>query len=257
MAAVATARSARASSEREQHPAALVGGAGQRRRVDAEPELGAQADDRGRGHDAAGPAAAGRRAAPSRAALDAARRPSPGRAARPRPGVEGVDLPGLLGQLLTEAQVQLVQGERLQRVHGHRLGVVRRPVTWVPWSPSGPKDSMVGTSSAADAGHEDALAGLGGRGDEVGRAARHAAEVAGAGQRDEDDPLAEVAPQREPVDGHRATSSTSGRARPSPPPREAAGVRRGGPQREAHRGGKAGHAPIVGVAIRHGGPGVA
>ena len=48
---------------------------------------------------------------------------------------------------------------------------------------------------------------------EVGRAAGHAAEVARAGQRDEDHPLAEVTPQREPVDVTARRASTSGSAR--------------------------------------------
>ena len=101
-------------------------------------------------------------------------------------------------------------------------------------------------------GHEHALAGLGGRGDQVGRAARHAAEVARARQRDEDHPLAEVAPQREPVDVTADVVDVGQRAVHHLLEREAAGVRRGGPQREAHRGWKAGHAPIVGVATDRG-----
>ena len=57
-----------------------------------------------------------------------------------------------------------------------------------------------GHQGATDARHVDALAGLGGRGDQVARAAGHAAEVAGSRQRHEDDPLAEVTPQGQPVD---------------------------------------------------------
>ena len=222
-----------------------------------QPELGAQADDRGRGHDPQGPLAAGRRAAPSRAALDAARRrvaraglPDHGRASR-----------ASICRVCSASSCRKRRSSSFSdsassACAGHRLGVVRRPRHLGALVALGAEGLDRGHQRRrrcrARSTHSPASVR---RGDQVGRAARHAAEVARAGQRDEDAPARRGrarAPSRsrsprDVVDvGQRAAHR---------PPRAARrpASRRGGPQREAHRGRKAGHAPIVGVAA-DGGP---
>ena len=149
---------------------------------------------------------------------DGARRPSPGRGCPTTAGRRGRRSGGSARPAPDGSAGPARSGRAPPAVHGHRSASYAVQVTWVPWSPSGPKDSRVGTSSAADAGHEDALAGLGGRGDAVGRAARHTAEVAGAGQGDEERPLAEVAPERRAGRGRRRRGRRRAGPGPAPPP---------------------------------------
>ena len=248
VAAVATARSALASSDGEQHPAALVGGAGDGRESSCSPSsvprLTTKAVDmtrRARGGRPSGsphPAALTTLSAIARAGL-----PDHGRASRAsivgsaRPAPDGSAGPA------RSATAPPARGRA-------RVGVVRRP---------GRPGALVALRAAGlhrrAPGRRRCSARRRTRRPRWPRRSRSAeprgmpAEVAGARQRHEDDPLAEVTSQRPAGRRHRprgrrraargSSASSSG---------QAAGVRRGGPQGEAHRGWKAGHGPIVGVA---------
>lgn len=157
----------------------------------------------------------------------------------PRVAADLLEAHRVLTQAAHEVALDLAEVEHLHPVPGERVRLVGRPVRADAHVPLGAELRERRHEDPADAGHEDALAGVGGVRRGRRRPTRHPAEVARTGKRHEQRPLAEVAPDVEPgqVTGDVVEVGEGSSQRVLR--REVTAPRGRHPQREAHGRGQA------------------